>query len=548
MFLIALTWQTGCVDTSGETDQFNDNSKTQDDEQRNLSARWESDALREFSGRGEKQHVPVFPKSPAPSHLTVYNYYNDSFEMKLLLASLQGLVAKTDPSIYLIYYSEVDTFWLNEMVDHYGVTYDTANDGWELVESFSSYIGGLVVFDPDLPASANLAATIAGINNAVVVAPSLVAELQSYGFSILVDLRGAFADNVEMYEWAMTNVWPLSNQTILCFTDPSLPTLRDYIVAHNIFAIMLDQHIPEERELLEQILVDTPPNIPILGWAIDELLGVIIFSQGSKFHVASDWARNMSVTSGLPAPSLTQDHAEPFGEIENKTYISFAYTDGDNVAYTLDAMWHKWNDPARGQIPLGWEISFNVIDLAPQSIRYFYETRTENDMFIGPACGIGYIYPRHYPDLNTFIEMTLPYMQAADMDTIWLINDNLTLADEYATAFAQGLSLSGIFIDYWPNLDKGFYYASDETPVLRSQYVYLIGPEQIPQIIEDKKIEKDYFYSDSPFFLFIGVNGWVTTPTYIKSIIDGLSNEYVVLRPDEMFAAMDKAYEEGYRF
>lgn len=509
---------------------------------------WNSNSEHTFTDSGKKQHTPVFPRSPAPSHLTVYNYYNDSFEMKLLLATLQGLVAKTDPRIYLIYDSVVDTFWLDEMVDHYGVTYDTAADGWDLVSSFASEVSGLVIYDPDLPASANLAATIAGINNGIVAAPSLLPQLQPYGFSVIKDLRGNFADNVEMYEWAMTNIWPQSNQTILCFTDPSLPTLRDYIVAHNIFAIMLDQHIPAERELLEQILADTPPDIPILGWAIDELLGVIIFSQGSKFHVASDWARNMSVTSGLPMPTLTQDHAGPFGEIENKTYISFAYTDGDNVAYTLDAMWHKWNDPARGQIPLGWEISFNVIDLAPQSIRYYYETRTDNDMFIGPACGIGYIYPRHYPDLDRFIELTLPYMEAADMDTIWLINDNLTFADEYAVAYSKGLNLSGIFIDYWANLDKGFYFASDTTPVLRSQYVYLIGPEQIPKIIEDKKIEKDYLYPNSPFFLFIGVNGWVTTPTYIKNIIDGLSNQYVVLRPDQMFAAMDRAYEEGYRF
>jgi GxGYxYP putative glycoside hydrolase C-terminal domain/GxGYxYP_N 1st domain/GxGYxYP_N second domain/GxGYxYP third domain len=493
----------------------------------------------------------VFPRATAaPQHLYVYDARADNYEMLIFLTSLQGVVNKTEPRIYMIHTSEVDPFWLNEMEEDYGVTSETVADPWALLDLFIEEISGLIVYDPDLLASTDLAGTMAGLNSAVVVAPSLLAQAQAHGLDILedMDLRGRFAHRVEMFTWAMENVWPLANQDIICFLNPVVYTSRDYLIANNILTLMLDMHIPEERALLEDVLAQTPANIPIIGWAIDELLGVIIFSEGNKFHVATDGARNMSVTSGLPFPELTQDHAGEFGAVENKTYISFAYTDGDNVAYSLDAMWHKWQDPARGEIPLGWEISFNLVDLGPMAIRYFYETRTENDMFIGPACGIGYIYPNRYEDLDTFVSMTRPYMEAADMDTIWLINDDLTLADDAVLAYTTGMDLSGIFIDYWANLDKGFYFASDGTPVLRSQYVYLIGPEQIPGIIETKKVEKDMLYPHSPFFLFIGVNGWATAPSYIKEIIDGLSDEYVVLRPDEMFAAMDKAYDDGWEF
>jgi len=489
---------------------------------------------------GGKESIPVFPRSGPPGHLYVYDLRGDSFEMQLLLTSLQGVTAKTEPRIYLIFAS-VDQFWLEEMVDHYGVTYETIDDPWALLDVFAPEIDGAIVYDPELAESTNLATTLAGLENALVVAPSFLEQVQDHGLGVVEDLRGVFESNIAMHEWAFENVWPRANQGILCFSYPKIATLRDYLTAHDIFTIMLDPHIPAERVLLERVLAETPSNIPVLGWAIDELLGVIIFSEANKFHVASDGTRNMSVTSGLPPPELAQDHAGPFGEVENKTYIAFAYTDGDNVAYSLDALWEKWNDPARGEIPLGWEISFNLVDLGPQAIRYYYETRTENDMFIGPACGIGYIYPNRYPDLETFVEITRPYMEAADMDTIWLINDDLTLPDEHALAFTGGLDLSGIFIDYWPNLDKGFYFASDGTPILRSQYVYLIGPEQIEDIIRLKEIERANFYPDCPFFLFIGVNGWVTPPTLLKEIVEGLSEDFVVLRPDRMFSAMRAA-------
>jgi hypothetical protein len=389
---------------------------------------------------------------------------------------------------------------------------------------------------------------MAGIEQAVVAAPSLIADLEAHGLTMVADLRGQFANDVALVDWAMANVWPDANQTIFCFLDPGINPLRDYLAAHRIMAIMLDPHVPAERAKLDEVLAMTPQNIPLLGWAIDELLGVILFSQGGKFHVASDFARNMSVTSGLPFPTLTQDHAAPIETIEPKTYIGFALTDGDNVAYSLDAMWRQWNDPARGSVPLGWEVTFNLVDLAPEAIRYYYETKTDMDMFIGPASGIGYIYPSLYPDLPTFLELTGPYLEAADMDTLWLINDDLTLPDPIVVAYEQALGLAGIFIDYWPNMDKGFYFASDGTPVLRSQYVYLLGPEQIPDIIAEKRIEKDAFYPDSPFFLFIGVNGWTTGPTAVKEIVDGLDDSYIVQRPDEMFAAMRRCAELGYEF
>ncbi|MHA1568965.1 MAG: hypothetical protein ACTSXZ_05810, partial [Alphaproteobacteria bacterium] len=225
---------------------------------------------------------------------------------------------------------------------------------------------------------------------------------------------------------------------------------------------------------------------------------------------------------------------------------SFAYTDGDAINYTNRYMADWFDDPAFGEVPAGWEISSNLIDLAPVVIEYFYERLTENDMIVGPACGIGYAYPRVYPDLNSFLALTDEYLTLTDMRTVWLINDNLTLSDAVADRFGSELNLLGIFDDYWPTSDKGWYMTSGGTPVVRSRYTYLVGREQIDNILTDAAVEKEYLYPDVPTFVFIGVNAWGTSPTYLKSIVDGLDDRYVVLRPDAMFAAMRTADEQGW--
>jgi hypothetical protein len=259
----------------------------------------------------------------------------------------------------------------------------------------------------------------------------------------------------------------------------------------------------------------------------------------------TDFVSNLSAHSGLPRPELAQEHVTEWPVVENKIHVAFAYTDGDSISYANRWLADWWDDPAFGQVPIGWEISCNLIDLAPDVIGYFYDRLDENNMIIGPASGIGYVYPNQYPDLTTFLSLTKLYLDIAAQRTLWLINDDLTLPNEIADRYASELGLLGIFIDYWPNSDKGWYVTEAGTPVLRSRYVYLVGPEQIPGILADAAIEKQYLYPDVPTFVFIGVNGWVTSPTMIQHDIAGLDDRYVVLRPDAMFAAMRTAAEQG---
>jgi hypothetical protein len=497
---------------------------------------------------------PVFPKSPFPSHLIVLDGQALDEPLKLLLLSLQGVLAKTEPRLYfspgtLPSYDpahEQEGRWLAEMQNKWGVTSETASDPWAVFDSFAGEVAGFIVYDPDLPQTINVATTLAGIHHAVIAHPDLIDELTARGLTAIEDLRGRFADNVALYTWAFANVWPLANHEIMAFLDDTLHPLRDYLVENNVFTVQLDPHQYLERPLLDQILAETPQNIPVLGWPIDELLGVILFSRNGKFLVCTDFVSNLSAHSGLPRPTLSQEHITEWPTVENKIHVAFAFTDGDSLSYANRWMADWFDDPAYGQIPLGWELSWSLVDLAPDVISYFYDRLDANDFVIGPASGIGYVYPNQYPDLDTFLQLTRPYMEMTDTRTIWVINDDLTFPDAIADQYAAALDLLGIYIDYWPNADKGWYITDAGTPVLRSQYVYLVGSEQMSTILTDAATEKQYLYPDVPTFIFIGVNAWVVSPSMIQTLIDGLDDRYVVLRPDAMFAAMRTAYTRGW--
>jgi len=491
---------------------------------------------------------PVFPRSSFPEHLTVLDAYDEPADMRLTLATLQGVVNRTAPRIYLLLSAldhdpafDHEEDWLAHMQAAYGVTAGTAASPGELLDRFGGELAGVVVYDPALPGSVNVATVLAGLERAAVIHPDRIPEMAARGLPVLRDLRGRWTDRVSLYRWAFRELWPRCNPRVLAFVDEGLPALRDYLVANDIFTVNLNYHIPEERALLEEILDATPRNIPVLGWAIDELIGVATFSAHGKFHVACDHVPNLSVHSGLPARAYAQPRPAGLPPLENKIYVSYVYTDGDSLSYT--SRWGRtiWDDPARGEIPLAYETALCLMDMSPDVLDYYFTTLTENDLFVSPVSGIGYIYPNLYPDLNRFLELTAPCCRDLDLDIQWILNQDMTFPDEILNRYDDHLHPLGFLLDYWDTSDLGFAYTSRGVPTLRSQYVYLLGgPEQVDAVLREKKAVKPFLSPDRPLFVMIGVNGWKVTPTYLRDLSAGLGDDFRVVRVDTMLRLLQR--------
>ncbi|MBQ5749288.1 MAG: hypothetical protein IIV87_03940, partial [Oscillospiraceae bacterium] len=151
-----------------------------------------------------------------PSSQVQYDYYK-------LVTALQGLVNRDKPQLFFKSFNNgvpkkygyhVDEFWLENITDKESGYGELAAGGdladykivkvksfWKLLSMFSEYYNGLVVWDANLPSTANVAATIAGVENLLPVrfskaATDLYVHLMQNGFSkddIKRDLTGLFS-------------------------------------------------------------------------------------------------------------------------------------------------------------------------------------------------------------------------------------------------------------------------------------------------------------------------------------------------------------------
>lgn len=163
------------------------------------------------------QALPSFAK---PKHLDVVDIEKEPGDVKLLFATLQGNINRERPRIYLFENVEEGKYtWLNDLK----VPYTEAENPWNVLYKYKDEIDGMVIYDPDVPDTVNVATTYAGLENAVVVSPELAARLQRKPFSleIIKDFRGQFEDGLEAYQWQFEHLWPRTTHRMLIGLSPT---------------------------------------------------------------------------------------------------------------------------------------------------------------------------------------------------------------------------------------------------------------------------------------------------------------------------------------
>ncbi|KAF9118528.1 hypothetical protein BGX30_004521, partial [Mortierella sp. GBA39] len=163
----------------------------------------------------ESQALPSFAKV---KHLDVADVY-DAGDVKIMMATLQGIVNRNQPRIYLLENQEEGKMtWLNDLK----VPYTVHDDPWELVSDFKKEVKGIIVYDPKVPDSINVATTLAGLKDAVVASPELSAKLTAapYGLKVLDDLQGKFKDKLDAYTWQYENLWKQTTHRMLIGLSP----------------------------------------------------------------------------------------------------------------------------------------------------------------------------------------------------------------------------------------------------------------------------------------------------------------------------------------
>ncbi len=187
----------------------------------------------------------LLPSFAPPTKLDVVDLLRAPGDLRLLMASLQGVVNREEPRLYLLEPAEEGArTWLADLK----LPTEMHADPFALVEKYRSSVRGLVVYDPEMPDSVNVATTLAGLKDALVASPEIAGRLGAGagGIPVLDDLRGRFESRLEAYTWQFENLWASVDRRMLIGLAPGR-TGRTRSGLPLGFVSIAEQPAPEHR-------------------------------------------------------------------------------------------------------------------------------------------------------------------------------------------------------------------------------------------------------------------------------------------------------------
>lgn len=455
-----------------------------------------------------------------------------------LFSSLEGIVNRTQPRIACV--NSIDGegkfTWLNLHNLPYLVT-----NGYGAISKYQTNLNGLVVTDPNMPDTLNLATTIAGVSNLLICDPSLLVTLTNapYNLAVAQDLRGRFSNKYQVYGYLYTNYWPQCTHRMITGLYTNIHgELRDYVVATKSALVWLDPGTLNfsDKSALALFLNDmSPVNGIYMGWWPSEGNGLGWIAQYGIPVLASDYFQNASLFSGVTRP-INVPNIPPPPPLANKIYISLILSDGDNIQYMQHVMKMDWENPARGSIPIGWTVSPLASEFDPAMLNHFWNTATTNDCLISGPSGAGYAHIESWgaANLSAFARVSDSYLQRSGLHVI-------TMWDSVPTGVARAFATNCQTLFGLTDQSGGNYTSTNlglRTLGLAVSYASLTN-----DIITGLNNAAAGWNGTSPMFLSAQAVVWSLGPADLRNISTYFdTNKFVFVRPDHLFMLYNQLY------
>jgi hypothetical protein len=491
-----------------------------------------------------------------------------SWQEQILLRALQGLVNRRQPTVYF------EDAWTERAAE--GRQREWVEDPYDLLDLYGGAAGGTVVYDPDFPPSINVAVSLAGARGWLPCSPELA---RRSGLPVKADLRNRWRTLADAYAWATEHVLPWCSKAVVCHIkqgEPLTPTaaemsasMVDYLVAHRVFSFHLNRGFSQrERQVVEQLLARYPAQTPVIGYFGPEPGGApnlpnewdcveITSRMGKPFIFTVNG--NLSFHSGFQSIHMREGEApaEPVSRATparreprppqfdpSKVYVAFYLSDGDSpTTYYNTAC--RWNDAARGRVPLGWSFPVAALDVCPLVAERYYAEATPLDEFVMACSGIGYCYPEVYGSrieggdslLGGFFAETGRGVARSAMPLVHVHHQGGTTDDTLRRFATKIPGLRGVFADYGRTRTDyaQSHFLAGNVPVFhclttggnRDSTDEEAADEMLAQILEVTPKEHPAFVVAFGIYWFMG-------PDEIESIVKRLPKDYVPVLPGEL--------------
>ncbi|PZW27951.1 GxGYxY motif-containing protein [Thermosporothrix hazakensis] len=310
--------------------------------------------------------------------------------------------------------------------------------------------------------------------------------------------------------------------------------LRDYAVANKAMVFWLSSKLSDEAQLLDEIASKVEPETPYLGWFDSEADGVRIMSNHSVYVIAADWFSNLTVHSGIQRP-IQAPKVPATPPLENKIYVTFVMSEGDNFQYNEHHMRMLWNDPNRGKVPITWSTSPLLMEGSPLILNYYQRTATPNDVLVTGPSGMGYFYPSQWPreELATYFEHSKQYLKKTGLDTVYALDVQQDISPFVAQTYNQSMGIQGLFFNA---------SSQGKTSVIEGLPVSIqIRDTTREKILERIKQNAANWDGKSPLFLSVQLVAWDSTPSDVVYFTQQLGSNFVTVRGDHFFQLFRQA-------
>ncbi|MGC8601918.1 MAG: hypothetical protein ACP5LS_05820 [Thermoprotei archaeon] len=330
----------------------------------------------------------------------------------LAAVSAQGIENRYDANIYIEYQGVAVSVYNLSSYAH--LVFYNGSDPLKFIISLARpHIKGIVVYDPSVPDTKNLATTIAGLGNLVMSSPSLLPTLEGMGLKVVVNLNKLVQEyhwnnseegRVAMYQWAYEYLWPYCDHLIIGVENPGAAVSRppetayvasrDYVVALKLICLYLsgnESGYPQEYALYCKFLSTAPHPIPVMGWINGQELPTV-----SLLSKHGDW---VTVIVNIGSPLYIQDltvfssimvkpdtytpkiSKEAIMETLNPgVYLSLYVCEGDNMQYDADCLYEFLKD--LNGLPVGFAIDRTIDNVALVTWNYHVSALERNTTLV----------------------------------------------------------------------------------------------------------------------------------------------------------------------
>ena len=484
----------------------------------------------------------------------VIDLRGEDLKTRLLVLSLQGIVNREKPQLYVLWESKrVEPTASERWLEYY------RRKGWikgykivsieEALEKYKKYLKGAVIYDPELPATINLAVSLAGVYNLIVAHSDFMPILAKHGLEVKYDLRGKFKDGIEVHEWQLKNVFPYCNKSLINL----FPTVKgvmiyrvsiiDYVIANRACSIGLN--VKRDRALISKYYEKMNKFAIALGYPENPALERPWVELTSKYGLvnvlATAFSPNFSFHSKMPAKrKYNQDHKFEITLDPDKIYVAFVVSDL-GLNNMQDFYYEMWLSEARGEVPIGWWLDPIVVEFCPGIVQYYYETKTPNDHFYSAHVG-GRIRASDFPYLDDYLRRGQKYLDRCSLKIVAFSNHHRK-DDRVFELYSEILDVEGFIFGFGPEFEEEYWFVGDKVWIVPR---YMGNPQTAFKAI------KNYIDSKQkrPLFIIIGIGLWYYPRVEdVVEIRDMLREEYgdqiVFCRIDKLFAAV-KEYNSTY--